>query len=100
MQTFVMLTRVSSQAVSSPKGLEEIEKNVMEKIRSEIPEVEWVHNFAVLGPYDYVDVFRAPDADAAFKVSTVIRSFGHAQTEIWTATEWAAFKGLIRDLPE
>ncbi len=62
--------------------------------------MEWVHNFAVLGPYDYLDVFRPPDADTAFKVAAIIRSFGHAQTEIWTATEWAKFEDLIRHLGE
>ncbi|MGW8194179.1 MAG: GYD domain-containing protein, partial [Desulforhopalus sp.] len=69
-------------------------------IREECPEVEWVHNYAVMGPYDYVDIFQAPDIEMAFKVSTVIRTFGHAQTEIWSATEWSAYKELVRDLPQ
>ena len=100
MNTFVMLTRLSSQAVTSPKSLETLEKKVMERIRSECSEVKWIHNFAVSGPYDYLDIFSAPDVQSAFKVSTIIRSFGHAHTEIWNATEWAQFKDLIRDLPE
>jgi hypothetical protein len=45
-----MLTRLSATAVQSPKSLEDLEKKVIERIRSECPEVEWVHNFAVMGP--------------------------------------------------
>ncbi len=99
-ETFVMLTSLSSRSIYSPKSLETIEKRVMERIRSECSEVEWVHNLAVLGPYDYLDIFRAPNTQTAFKVSTIVRSFGHAHTEVWNATEWAKFKELIRDLPE
>jgi len=97
--TFVMLTRLSPQALKSPRSLEELEGRVMERIRSECPKVEWVYNLAVLGPYDYVDVFRAPDTETAFKVATLIRTFGHAHTEIWTGLEWARFKDMVRALP-
>ncbi len=100
MADFIMLTRLSSNAVQSPKSLEELEKKVMERIRAECPQVEWVHNYAILGPYDYLDVFRAPDSVDAFKVATIIRTFGHAHTEVWGAQEWGAFKELIRSLPE
>jgi uncharacterized protein with GYD domain len=99
MPTFIMLTRLSAAAIESPQSFEEMERRAMERIRSECPQVEWVHNFAVLGPYDYVDVFRAPDIEEAFKVATLIRTFGHAHTEVWTATEWAKYKDMVRELP-
>jgi hypothetical protein len=94
-----MITRLSPDALSSPSSLEELERKAMEHIRSECPQVEWLHNFAILGPCDYLDIFRAPDTDTAMKVATIIRTFAHAYTEIWTATEWGRFKEMIRHLP-
>jgi uncharacterized protein with GYD domain len=99
MQTFIMATRLATGALRSPKSLEELEIAVMERIRSECPEVEWVVNYAVLGPWDYLDIFRAPDSTIATKVSTIVRTFGHAHTEIHTAIEWDEFKELVRKLP-
>jgi uncharacterized protein with GYD domain len=52
----------------------------------------------VLGPYDYLDIFEAPDEIAAGKVSAIVRSFGHASTETWSALPWERFKGMISDL--
>jgi uncharacterized protein with GYD domain len=41
----------------------------------------------VLGAYDYVDIFEAADIEVAMKVSTIVRTFGHAHTEVWPAIE-------------
>jgi uncharacterized protein with GYD domain len=99
MSTFVMLTRLSHVALKSPEKLEELERQVMDRIRAECPEVEWLSSYAVLGPYDYIDIFRAEDVETATKIATIVRTFGHAQTEIWAATEWQRFKEVIRELP-
>jgi uncharacterized protein with GYD domain len=98
MPTFVMLTRLSPEAVRSPKALEDLEGQAMERVRNECPEVEWVCSYAILGPCDYLDIFRAKDVETASKVSTLIRTFGQAHTEIWTATEWSRFKEIVRTL--
>ncbi len=98
MQTFVMLTRLAPGAVQSPRALEELEGRVMKQIRETCKDVEWIGSYAILGPCDYLDIFKAPDLDTASKVSTVVRTYGHAQTEIWAATEWRHFKEVVRSI--
>jgi uncharacterized protein with GYD domain len=98
MPTFVMLTRLSPEAVRSPAALEQLERQAMDRVRQQCPGVEWIGSYAILGPCDYLDIFRAPDIETAARVSTLVRTFGHAQTEIWTATEWDRFKELVRSL--
>ena len=99
MSMFIMLMRLNEGSAHSPQDLEVLEKKVMGHIHHECPDVEWISSFAALGPYDYVDVFRADGVDAATKVSALMRSVGHAHTEQWPATEWSRFKELVRDLP-
>jgi uncharacterized protein with GYD domain len=98
MPIFVMLTRLNPDAARSPAALEQLERQAMERVRQKCPGVEWICSYAILGPCDYLDIFRAPDIETAARVSTLIRTFGHAQTEIWTATEWDRFKELVRTL--
>ncbi len=100
MLTFVMLTRLSPDALRSPETLEQLERAAMEHVRTECPQVEWLHNFAILGPCDYLDIFRAPDLETARHVATIIRTYGHATTEVWTATEWQKYKEVLRKMPK
>jgi uncharacterized protein with GYD domain len=98
MVTYVMLTRLSPQALTRPESVAELNKEVEDKIREECSGVKWIANYAVLGPCDYLDIFEAPDADTATKVALLVRSFGHATTETWVATQWDRFLDLAKDL--
>ncbi|ABC78164.1 GYD domain-containing protein [Syntrophus aciditrophicus] len=95
MGTYVMLTRLSPEAVARPQSLTELNEQVESRIKKECPEVKWIANYAVLGGVDYIDFFEAPDADSATKVALIVRSFGHATTETWIATPWDRFVNLV-----
>jgi uncharacterized protein with GYD domain len=100
MSTFIMTTRLAPTAARSPATLGVLERKVMTAVHDACPEARWQASFALAGPYDYLDVFDAPDTETAVRVATLIRTLGHAQTELWPAFEWSEFKELIGDLPE
>lgn len=100
MQTYVMLTRLDPQAMQSPASVEKLERSAADHIKQQCPDVEWLSSYALLGPFDYLDIFRADDIKSALKVSALIRSFGRSQSEIWGATEWENFKNLVHSLPQ
>lgn len=100
MQTFIMLTQLAPEAVRSPHAVETLAHEAMSAVRSECAQVEWLHSYALMGPHDYLDLFRAPNVETALKVAALIRIFGHSRTEVWPATEWKTYKAMLRELPE
>jgi len=63
-----MSTRLNPEAVRSPAALEDLERQAMERVRKECPDIEWVVSYAIWGPCDYLDIFRAKDIETASRV--------------------------------
>lgn len=98
---FIMLTRLVGKEIHPKQNtLEELKQKVEEKISAACPKVDWIANYVLTGSHDYLDIFRAPDFETAMKVGFLVRSFGHAHTEIWPAVEWQDFKKVIAKLPD
>ena len=95
MPTYVVLTRLTPESVKTPGELKRLEKTVTDHVRKDCPQVKWIANYAILGPYDYLDIFEAPDEMIAAKVVMIIRSYGHALTETWTAMPWQRFEIVL-----
>jgi uncharacterized protein with GYD domain len=98
MDTYLMMTRLSPEALTKPEGVEELNRRVEDRVKRECPEVKWLANYSVLGPCDYIDVFEAPSSETATKVSLLVRSFGHATTETWVVTPWKRFLELAKSM--
>ena len=60
--------------------------------------MKWVGHYALLGAYDFMDIFEAPDAETAAKVSLISQSMGAAKAESWTAIPYSEFLDIAEDL--
>jgi uncharacterized protein with GYD domain len=70
----------------------------MEKVRKACPEVTWLAHYAILGPYDFMDIYEAPDADTAHKVSLISRAEGALTAESWGAMPYDGYLGLLEQI--
>lgn len=98
MAIFVAATTLSPDAVTSPKQYEALEREVINQIREECRNIKWKANYTLMGPFDYLDIFEAPDVDEAVKVAAILRSRAHAKVEVWPAKSWQRFKELMQDI--
>ena len=59
MALHVMATRPAGGTLTSPEILEQVEREVTSRAREHKLDVQWLGNHALLGSYDYLDVFEA-----------------------------------------
>lgn len=91
MATYVILSRISPQALENPQELKKLASKVSAKIKKDCPGVVWKESFAVLGRYDVLDIIESDRQEDVAKVALILRSSGHESTETMLATPWKAF---------
>ncbi len=91
METYIILSKISPDAVSEPSELPALAGRVCGKIKTLCPEVVWKDSYAILGRFDVLDIIEAPSRESAEKAALVIRSYGHATTETLAVTPWKQF---------
>ena len=60
MATYVILSRISPEAVKDPKNFKDLAKTVSEAIKQQCPGVIWKDSYATLGRFDVVDTSKQP----------------------------------------
>ena len=85
MPTYIMLTSLTAQGVqtlkSNPDRLKEVNKDV-EELGAKV-----LHQWATLGPFDFVNVVEAPDAATIARVSVALGARGSAKLQTLTALD-------------
>ena len=91
MATYIILSRVSPEALSDPKNFKKLAAAVSEKIKLECPGVVWKESYATMGRFDTVDIVESNDSYQVEKAAMIIRGYGHSITETLMATPWKEF---------
>ena len=98
MQTFVLMTKLSPEVSRQMKFRAELGRKWLDQVKKKCPEVKFVSHFALLGPYDFLDIYEAPDEETAAKVSMISLATGALQAESWTAIPYKRFLELTKEI--
>ena len=83
MPTYILLSNLTAQGVqtlkSNPDRIREVNKDI-EELGAKV-----LHQWATLGPFDFVNVVEAPDAATIAKISVNLGARGSAKFQTLTA---------------
>jgi uncharacterized protein with GYD domain len=89
MAVFVMLTSLTDEGRKTLQDKPERIKDVNKEV--EARGVKIINQFALLGPYDFVNILEAPSAEAMSKVAIALGARGTLQTMTMAAMSVDAF---------
>ncbi len=98
MTTFVLLSRVSPRGSGEVRSLGERVREFEQTLAERHPEVNRLTSYALLGSYDFLHIFEAPDANTAAKVALLAQAFGAGTTETLTAIPFDEFTDILGDV--
>jgi uncharacterized protein with GYD domain len=94
MQTYILMTKLSPEVSRQVKSRDALGRAWLDQVREKCPEVRFVAHYALLGPYDFLDIYEAPDEETAAKVSMISQANGALDAESWTAIHYKRFVEL------
>ena len=93
MPTYILLSNLTAQGVqtlkSNPERLREVNQDV-EELGAKV-----LHQWATLGPFDFVNVVEAPDNATIAKVSVSLGARGSAKFQTLSALTIDEFLGAV-----
>ena len=98
MNTYVLMTKLSPEAEMRIKDRANLGRKWLEQVKQKCPDVKFLHHYAPLGPYDFLDIYEAPDEETAAKVAMISLQKGAFQAESWTAIPYKRFLELIEEI--
>jgi uncharacterized protein with GYD domain len=98
MQTYVLLTKLSPDLTTQMKDRAKIGKSWIDQVRDKCPEVKFVSHYALLGQYDFLDIYEAPDEETAAKVSMISQANGAIQAQSLIAIPYKRFVELTSEI--
>ena len=96
MPIFILATKLQSPNLVNNR--KERGEKFLRLVKEKVPAIKWIAHYAILGPYDFIDIFEADNEHEAAKVSLLSRTVGAAIAESWTAIKYLEFLKIVEDL--
>ena len=97
MATFVMLCKLSLHFPGEVKSLAQLDEDLGKRLAADFPQVKRIASYVLLGEYDFLHVFDAPDATQAARIALLIHSLGMGATETLTAIPFEEFRNVLEE---
>lgn len=98
MPTFVLMTKLSPEITKKMKDRAKIGRAWLQQVKEKCPEVKFLAHYAILGSFDFLDIYEAPDEETAAKVSMISLSNGAFQAESHLAIPYKRFLELTEEI--
>ena len=98
MQTFILMTKLSQEVSKKIKERPKLGREWLKQVKEKCPEVKFIAHYALLGSYDFLDIYEAPNEEVAAKVSMIGLQNGAFQAESLTAIPYKRFVELTEEI--
>ena len=98
MKTFILMTKLSPEISIHMKERQTLGRNWFDEVKSKCPEVKFIAHYALLGEFDFLDIYEAPDDETAAMVSLISRENGALEARSLTAIPYKEFLELTKKL--
>jgi len=92
------LTKLSPDVTRQMKDRDKIGRSWMDQVREKCPDVKFIAHYALLGQYDFLDIYEAPDEEIAAKVSMISQVNGALQAQSLIAIPYKRFVELTQEI--
>jgi uncharacterized protein with GYD domain len=98
MKTFILLTKLSPEVTKQVKSRSSLGRAWLKQVKEKCPEVKFLAHYGLLGPYDFLDIYEAPDELTAAKVSMISLANGAFHCESWVTIPYKQIVKLAAEL--
>ena len=95
MPTYLLLTKLSPDLSQQMKDRAELGRTWLDQVKKTCPEVKFISHYYLLGQFDFLDIYEAPDDLTAAKVSIISQANGAFQAQSLPAIPYKQYLDLI-----
>lgn len=98
MKTYILMTKLSPEITKKMKDRAKMGRDWLDTVKQKCPDVKFIAHYALLGQYDFLDIYEANDEESAMKISMISREYGAVEARSLTAIPYKKFLDMVDEI--